>query len=78
MGSRWTATVSARRACIVAGTALTGMSVFDGGIMPTMVSANTNSPIMAISWLTAELILKERKRQGDAKHSNWGWQRRLW
>jgi choline dehydrogenase-like flavoprotein len=30
--------------------------------MPTMVSANTNGPIMAISWRAAELILKERNR----------------
>jgi choline dehydrogenase len=34
-----------------------GLRVVDGSIMPTMVSANTNGPIMAIGWRAAELIL---------------------
>ena len=41
---------------------VSNLRVVDGGIMPTMVSANTNGPIMAISWRAAELILKESNR----------------
>ncbi|TAL03185.1 MAG: hypothetical protein EPO08_04775, partial [Rhodospirillaceae bacterium] len=33
-----------------------GLRVVDGSVMPTMVSANTNGPIMAIGWRAAELI----------------------
>jgi choline dehydrogenase-like flavoprotein len=36
------------------------LRVVDGSIMPTMVSANTNGPIMAIGWRAAELILQDR------------------
>lgn len=38
------------------------LRVVDGSIMPTMVSANTNGPIMAIGWREAKLILRERNR----------------
>jgi choline dehydrogenase len=41
---------------------VSNLRVVDGGIMPTMVSANTNGPIMAIGWRAAELILKESNR----------------
>ena len=33
-----------------------GLRVVDGSIMPTMVSANTNGPIMAAAWWAADLI----------------------
>ncbi len=36
------------------------LRVVDGSILPTMVSANTNGPIMAIGWRAAKLILRER------------------
>jgi choline dehydrogenase len=36
------------------------LRVVDGSIMPTMVSSNTNGPIMAIGWRAAELILRAR------------------
>ncbi|GGC02942.1 GMC oxidoreductase [Novosphingobium endophyticum] len=37
-----------------------GLRVVDGSIMPTMVSANTNGPIMASAWRAADLILEDR------------------
>lgn len=37
-----------------------GLRVMDGSIMPTMVSANTNGPIMASAWNAAEIILEGR------------------
>jgi choline dehydrogenase-like flavoprotein len=39
-----------------------GLRVVDGSIMPTMVSANTNGPIMAAAWRAAELIQQGRNR----------------
>lgn len=39
-----------------------GLRVVDGSIMPTMVSANTNGPIMAAAWHAASLILEGRNR----------------
>ena len=33
------------------------LRVVDGSVMPTMVSCNTNGPIMALAWRAAELIL---------------------
>lgn len=39
-----------------------GLRVVDGSIMPTMVSANTNGPIMASAWHAAGLILEGRNR----------------
>lgn len=39
-----------------------GLRVVDGSIMPAMVSANTNGPIMASAWRAAELILEGRNR----------------
>jgi len=35
-----------------------GLRVVDGSVMPTMVSCNTNGPIMAIAWRAAELIVE--------------------
>ncbi|WP_336971908.1 GMC family oxidoreductase [Sphingobium aromaticiconvertens] len=37
-----------------------GLRVMDGSIMPTMVSANTNGPIMASAWNAADIILEGR------------------
>ena len=39
-----------------------GLRVVDGSIMPAMVSANTNAPIMAAAWNAADIILKGRNR----------------
>lgn len=39
---------------------VSGLRVVDGSVMPTMLSANTNGPIMAIGWRAAELILRRR------------------
>lgn len=39
---------------------VSGLRVVDGSIMPTMLSANTNGPIMAVGWRAAELILRRR------------------
>jgi len=41
---------------------ITHLRVADGSIMPTMVSANTNGPIMALGWRAAELIAEDRRR----------------
>jgi choline dehydrogenase-like flavoprotein len=38
------------------------LRVVDGSIMPAMVSANTNAPIMAAAWRAAELIVEDRRR----------------
>lgn len=35
------------------------LRVIDGSVMPTMVSANTNGPIMAIGWRAADLIAED-------------------
>lgn len=37
-----------------------GLRVVDGSVMPTMVSSNTNGPIMAVGWCAADLILQSR------------------
>jgi len=34
-----------------------GLRVIDGSVMPTMVSANTNGPIMALAWRAAERVM---------------------
>jgi choline dehydrogenase-like flavoprotein len=39
-----------------------GLRVVDGSIMPTMVSANTNGPIMAVGFRAAEIILQGSNR----------------
>jgi choline dehydrogenase len=41
---------------------VSSLRVIDGSIMPTMVSANTNGPIMAVAWRAAELIREEAGR----------------
>lgn len=38
------------------------LRVVDGSILPTMVSANTNGPIMAMGWRAAEIIARGRNR----------------
>lgn len=37
------------------------LRVIDGSIMPTMVSANTNGPIMAIAWRAAALVREDER-----------------
>ncbi|MDE8344633.1 MAG: GMC family oxidoreductase N-terminal domain-containing protein [Acidocella sp.] len=39
---------------------VSNLRVADGSILPTMVSSNTNGPIMAIGWRAAELILQDK------------------
>ena len=41
---------------------VSSLRVVDGSIMPTMVSANTNGPIMAMAWRAAELICEKESR----------------
>lgn len=41
---------------------VSGLRVVDGSIMPKMVSANTNGPIMALAWRAGDLILEDRAR----------------
>jgi choline dehydrogenase len=36
---------------------VSGLRVVDGSIMPTLVSGNTNGPIMAMAWRAADLFL---------------------
>lgn len=36
-----------------------GLRVVDASVMPTMVSANTNGPVMAVGWRAGELILQD-------------------
>jgi choline dehydrogenase len=40
---------------------VSSLRVIDGSVMPTMVSANTNAPIMAVAWRAAELIRDEER-----------------
>ena len=41
---------------------VSGLRVVDCSIMPTLVSGNTNGPVMAIAWRAADLILAESAR----------------
>jgi choline dehydrogenase-like flavoprotein len=41
---------------------VSNLRVIDTSIMPTMVSANTNGPVMASSWRAADLVLEGRNR----------------
>jgi choline dehydrogenase-like flavoprotein len=43
-----------------------GLRLVDGSIMPTMVSANTNGPIMALAWRAAQLIREDRRAHAIA------------
>lgn len=46
---------------------LLGLRVVDGSIMPAMVSANTNGPIMALAWRAADIILREAATPGGLR-----------
>ncbi|MNG36320.1 Alcohol dehydrogenase [acceptor] [compost metagenome] len=36
-----------------------GLRVMDLSVIPTMVSGNTNGPMMAMAWRAAQLILED-------------------
>ena len=38
---------------------VSGLRVMDCSVMPTMVSGNTNGPVMAMAWRAADLILED-------------------
>jgi choline dehydrogenase len=40
-----------------------GLRVMDLSIAPTMISGNTNGPVMAMAWHAADLILQARTRR---------------
>ena len=40
---------------------VTHLRVIDASIMPSMVSANTNGPVMAMAWRAADLIAEDRR-----------------
>ncbi|ROZ69236.1 GMC family oxidoreductase [Ramlibacter sp. WS9] len=40
-----------------------GLRVMDLSVAPTMLSGNTNGPVMAMAWRAAELILEDQRRQ---------------
>jgi len=45
---------------------VSGLRVVDGSIMPTLVSGNTNGPIMAIAWRAADFILGDTSSLPEA------------
>jgi choline dehydrogenase len=42
-----------------------GLRVMDLSVAPTMISGNTNGPVMAMAWRAAELILQSRTAHAD-------------
>ncbi|MNC65970.1 Alcohol dehydrogenase [acceptor] [compost metagenome] len=38
-----------------------GLRVMDLSVIPTMISGNTNGPMMAMAWRAAELILEDAR-----------------
>jgi choline dehydrogenase-like flavoprotein len=37
-----------------------GLRVMDASVLPTMVSGNTNAPILAMAWRAADIIRQTR------------------
>jgi choline dehydrogenase len=42
-----------------------GLRVMDCSVMPTLVSGNTNGPVMAMAWRAAELIIEDPLEEGS-------------
>jgi choline dehydrogenase-like flavoprotein len=40
---------------------VSGLRVVDLSLFPTMISGNTNGPMMALAWRAADLILEDSK-----------------
>jgi choline dehydrogenase-like flavoprotein len=38
-----------------------GLRVVDLSVFPTMISGNTNGPVMALAWRAAQLILEDAR-----------------
>lgn len=41
---------------------VSGLRVADASVMPTLISGNTNAPVMAIGWRAADLILQDEQK----------------
>jgi choline dehydrogenase-like flavoprotein len=41
---------------------VTGLRVMDLSVMPSMLSGNTNGPVMAMAWRASELIAEDARK----------------